>query len=168
MYLLYWMAILPALRNWSAWPGPAIAPKAAPLKSKCASEPQLGHSSVITTLTHYQKNANYRRSESVGNVHNPLVITFYRRTSDGNKSVSKPRVGNHLPTNCSSPPVITDRNIHRSDHRLLPTDYAVENYRRPYPSVNPFVKSTLLPTDISVDNYWGKHPSEITDDLIRR
>jgi len=62
---------------------------------------------------HYQKNANYRRSESVGNVHNLSVKTFYRRTSDSNKSVSKPRVGNHLSMDCSSPTVITDGNIHR-------------------------------------------------------
>jgi len=32
--------------------------------------------------------------------------------------------------NCSSLPVITDGNIRRSDCRLLPTDYAVENVEK--------------------------------------
>lgn len=47
-------ASLPALRSWSAWPGRAMAPKAAPLKSKCtlsARHGPPGHWSVITTVT---------------------------------------------------------------------------------------------------------------------
>jgi len=71
---------------------------------------------------HYQKSTNYRRSEFVSNAHNSSVMMFYRQTFDDKISVSKLLVNNHLPTDCSSLPVIIDRNIYRSVRRLLPTE----------------------------------------------
>jgi len=55
---------------------------------------------ITISTTHYQKNVNYRRSESINNSHNPSVMMFYRRTSDGKISIGKMLVGNHLPTDC--------------------------------------------------------------------
>lgn len=57
---MYWIWITPALRNWSACPEIAIAPKEVPLKSKCADSDRQGppgHESVITTLTGFPEHA---------------------------------------------------------------------------------------------------------------
>jgi len=74
-------------------------------------------------IKHYKKNSYYRRSESVGNGHNPSVMMFYRWTFDDKKFI----VDTTLPTNYKHPLVITNGQVRRSCRRLLPTDLAVGN-----------------------------------------
>jgi len=88
---------------------------------------------------HYKKNSNYRRSKSVGNTINPLVLMFYRRISNDTKSVRKHIIGNALPTDFKSPLVIFDGGIHRSNRRPFLTDHTVGNYRRLHLSEKSYV-----------------------------
>jgi len=121
------------------------------LPPKAPSE--TGGKEFATVASHYKKNAYYRRSEFVGNGHNPSVIMFYRQTFDGQIFIGKHVVDNPLPTDNTSLSVITDGQIRRSCCRLLPKVLFVGNYRRPHPSENPFVQPLPLTMDTSVDNY---------------